>query len=537
MLSEQTVNAVRELPVVDIAELYIKDLRRSGSIYKGHSPFNEERTPSFTVSETKNIWHDFSAGVGGDGIKLVMLMEHLTFPEAVEKLCEMFNIPIEFEDNKVHKRYSSDTLELYCEWCIDNLKKRKDIQEYLYSRGLNNSSINSFEIGYAPTSKETIAFVRENLNLEEAKLLGIIDEGKRGFYARFIDRIMFPVRDHIGKLCGFSGRTVSNHPAKYVNSPDTPLFKKSKLLYGYHIAKKAVNKSGNFILCEGQMDVVLMHQAGLNTTFASMGTALTEEHVKIIGRNAMKGIVAYDGDEAGLRAANKAACLFSQRSISTSIIVFENGEDPADMISAGKKDEVEALLKKGVPAIQFCVDRVVEKYDISDPFQKKKAYDFILKEASRMHSIVRQSMIEYATSILGIIREVPQPAQRKSKGSVNSVLQREKELIKTAMDSKEKREALYETIKCFHLKEQIEKLWKEDFSDDELTNIYLDEKIPRSRNFEYDLLSIKFACLNRYILAVKNSKNMGFQTKVIEIREAQAKLNEIKKKMGDQRDD
>jgi len=531
MFSERTLESVRSLPVLDVAELYVRDLKKAGSVYKGFSPFNEEKTPSFVVSEQKNIWHDFSAGVGGDAIKLVMDMERLSFAEAVEKLCEMFGIEVEYEKNyQSQKKYSSSALEEYNEWCILNLKKRKDVIAYLTDRGVSRSSIEKFEIGFAPASRETVRFVLENLNAEEAKVLGIIDEGSRGLYARFIDRIMFPVRDHTGKLCGFSGRTFSNHPAKYVNTPDTPIFKKSKLLYGFNIAKTNVAKTKSFLLCEGQMDVVLMHQAGFENAFASMGTSLTEEHVKLIGRHAISGTIAYDGDSAGVRAALKAACMFSERAISTKIVTFDYGEDPADIIAEGRIDELRTKLGMGVPAVEFCVNSIASEYDTSDPFQKQKAYDAILKEASRMHAVVRQSMLEYATKILGVVRKVESKSKDRGRHS-GSILLREKELIKAAMDSEEKRALLYEARKCFRLKEEIEKLAKEELDDESLTEIYLDETIGRSKDFVHDLMSIKIACLTRYIAAVRSSKTMSFEEKVRKTREAQVKIDEMKQKM------
>jgi len=530
MIKSTTIDTLKNtVDVVEVAELYV-ELRKAGGAFKGLSPFNSEKTPSFTVTPSKGIWHDFSSGQGGDAIKLVQLIENLNFPEAVEKLCDMYNITVEQENDDGQPRLSSAPLEMYKDWCMKKLQTNEVALKYLRDRGVSDSTISDFEIGYSTSSREVVDFVRRSVMTEnEAIALGIIDLGENGLYGRFIERIMFPIRDHTGKLCGYSGRTIGSHPAKYVNTKDTPLFHKSSLMYGFDRAKEVISKKKFFILSEGQMDVVMQHQVGLKYSFASMGTALTPAHVKIIGRFADKGIIAYDGDRAGIEAAFKAAELFIRNMIDTKVVIFDDGEDPADLISQGRGQDIVKMMKNGIPSIRFCIDRLLIGHDLNNPFDKTKAFNEVQKFASQMSPLVTKAILEEASSILGTIEPEISREVAVGRRDVGVVEMRERELIKAAIlsGSEEDISQIMEVKKCFSLKAELEALKNMEFDNQLLTDIFLDENTITSGNLHADIRLFKIWCMKTFVSRIRSSSSMSTEKKLMQIREAQVKILQL----------
>lgn len=205
----------------------------------------------------------------------------------------------------------------------------------------------------------------------EYGVAGIGEDG--GAYARFIERLTFPIYTPNGKLVGFGGRTLSNHPAKYVNSPQTKYFNKSQLLYGYNLAKESIFKRHAIIITEGYLDVIMLHQAGFTHAVATLGTALTQEHIPFITRGDPEVIVAYDGDAAGVNAALKASMLLSTHGIRGGVVLFGGGMDPADMVQNGMSMELERLFHTPQPFIEFAIERIIKKYPLHDPLAKQSA--------------------------------------------------------------------------------------------------------------------------------------------------------------------
>lgn len=532
MIKSSTIDTLKNtIDIVEVAELYV-ELKKSGSNFKGLSPFQSEKTPSFMVSPSKGIWNDFSSGQGGDGIKLTMLVEGLTFPEAVEKLCDMYNITVEYENSGKIERISSAPLEIYKDWCIKQLHKNPVALKYLHDRGLTDDSISEFEIGYSPGSREVVNFVKSSTITEnDAITVGIIDSGDNGLYGRFIERIMFPVRDHAGKLCGYSGRTIGTHPAKYVNTKDTPLFHKSSLMYGFDKAKEVIAKKDFFVLSEGQMDVVMEHQVGIKYAFASMGTALTDKHVKIISRFAKKGIVAYDGDTAGINAAFKAAELFIRAMIDVKVVIFDDGEDPADLIAAGRAQEIVRLMKEGVPAIRFCIDRLILGYDLKNPFDKTRAFNSIKKFSDQMTPLIRQAILKEASQFIGLITNDNKRSIVRDAKIYTAMEIRERELIKAAILSGKEEDIrmLLEVNRCFSLKKELDALQNMEFDNSLLTEIFLDENIIPSANIKADIILFKIWCMKKFLSGIRSSNSMSLEKKVVKIREAQMKIIELEK--------
>ena len=530
MIKESTIDRLRQsVDIVSVAENYVV-LKKSGANFKANCPLHGENTPSFVVSPGKQIFHCFGCGSGGDSIKLVMEIEKLSYPEAIEKLCDEYNIPIEYESGGNNaKRISTNGLELYKKWCYVNLKSNTSALQYLRDRGVSDKSIEDFEIGFSPSSDEVVTFMKSTpIPLPEAIEVGILGHDKGRTYARFSSRIMFPIRDHTGKLCGFSGRTTVDHPAKYLNTSDTPLFNKSSLLYGLDRAKDKISKLGYFIVCEGQMDVVMMHQVGITQSFASMGTALTDLQVKRIKRYAKKGIVAYDGDKAGVAAAFKATELLMVNAVDSKVVMMKSDEDPAAMISSGRVSELKKLLSGGMSSVDFIIGKILDRYDLKSPFDRTSATNDISAFASRMMPIVMSDIISKAEDIIGNTIDVNVPKTTNILDDIPPPMA-EMEIIKAIMISEDDKEMaeLESAAKCFTMRDEIVMLKNKDYSSRRLTSIYLNDRIVSSADVISDIVLLKVWCMKRYLMKIQHNKDMSAEKKIILIREAQVKIMEL----------
>ena len=439
MITKDSIeNLKTHLDVVDIVSQFI-ELKKSGANFKACCPFHGEDTPSFVVSPAKQIYHCFGCGVGGDSIKFVMEYEKLSYPESLEKLASMVNVPLEYDNN--FKKVDSSLINKVNEYYEKLLSHNQTAREYLKSRGISDFSIEKFQIGYASTSSDTINFLKTNfLNLADAKDFGIIDSGQNGLYSRFIERITFPINTLNGTIVGFGGRTITGHNAKYINPPQTKLFNKSRLLYGYNLAKESIYKQKAVIVTEGYLDVVMLHQAGFANTVATLGTALTAEHLPILHRGEPKVIVAYDGDKAGLNAAFKASVLLSHSSFMGGVVIFKDGLDPADMVNSNQIDELNAMFSNSIPFIPFVIDFIIKKHNINDPQQKqlalKESNDF-LKTLNPILQEEYSSLIARKLNVNSALVQVQHfDNQRSTNVNLSSLDIAELNIIRTVLDDR-----------------------------------------------------------------------------------------------------
>ncbi|MEJ2373422.1 MAG: DNA primase, partial [Sulfurimonas sp.] len=284
MISQDSIEALKaRLDVVDVVGSYV-ELKKAGANFKAPCPFHDEKTASFVVSPSKQIYHCFGCGAGGDSIKFVMEYEKLNYPEAIEKLASQYNFTLTYTDSKDNKP-RSQLMEKLNEWYQNLLSHNQTAMSYIHERGIYESSIEKFGIGYAPKSHETINYLQsQQFNIAEGIEFGVVghDPDRGQTFARFIERITFPIHSANGSIVGFGGRTITGHNAKYVNSPETKYFNKSRLLYAYNIAKQAVFKKAEIIITEGYLDVIMLHQAGFDNAVATLGTALTNEHLPLL---------------------------------------------------------------------------------------------------------------------------------------------------------------------------------------------------------------------------------------------------------------
>lgn len=405
MIDNASIESLKNsIDIVDVIGNYV-ELRKAGANYKANCPFHGEKTPSFVVSPSKQIYHCFGCGVGGDSIKFVMELEKLSYPEAIEKLASMYNFSLRYTKGSSDYSDAKRVLEAIGQWYIKNLDRNQTAMQYLINRGISQNSIETFEIGYVPSGQEVMQFLQSVLlPLPKAAEAGIIaqNESGSGYYARLVERITFPIYSTSGALVGFGGRTITNHPAKYINSPQTKLFNKSRLLYGYHLAKESIYKNKKIIVCEGYLDVIMFHQAGFKEAVAGMGTALTPEHLPLLRKGDPKVILAYDGDKAGVAAALKAAQMLSAAGFDGGVVLFPEGQDPADLIAKGQSEAVAKLLREAKPLIPFVLEMMVRQYDLNDPRAKEAAFGTAKQYLDTLSPIIKDAYIPTAATLLGL---------------------------------------------------------------------------------------------------------------------------------------
>ncbi len=393
MIEEASIERLKtSIDIVDVIGSYI-ELKKSGANFKANCPFHGEKTPSFVVSPQKQIFHCFGCGVGGDSVKFVMEIEKLSYPEAIEKLASNYNIPLQYSKGRGSLNDEKRVLELLEQWYKKNLSQNQDAHKYLTDRGIEERFIEHFEIGYVGSGQSVIEYLKANqIPLPKAVDAGVIAVGERGeYYARLTDRVIFPIYNASGSIVGFGGRTLGNHPAKYINSPQTKLFNKSRLLYGYNLAKRDIYDKGRVIVTEGYLDVIMLHQAGYTTAVATLGTALTSEHLPILRKGEPKIILAYDGDKAGQAAALKASKLLSANGFEGSVVLFPEGKDPADMVSGGDREGLKNLLENGVDLAIFVIEQIKNSFDINNPYQKQNAIAEVNNYLNTLKPIVREA--------------------------------------------------------------------------------------------------------------------------------------------------
>ncbi len=405
MIDNSSIESLKNsIDIIDVVGSFI-ELRKAGANYKANCPFHGEKTPSFVVSPSKQIYHCFGCGVGGDSIKFVMELEKLSYPEAIEKLASMNNFSLSYTKGSSDYSDAKRVLEAIGQWYTKNLNQNPTAKQYLLDRGVSQSSIERFEIGYVPVGQQVMGFLTSALlPLPKAVEAGIIaqSENGQGFYARLVERITFPIYSASASIVGFGGRTITNHPAKYINSPQTKLFNKSRLLYGYHLAKESIYKNKKIIICEGYLDVVMFHQAGFNEAVAGMGTALTTEHLPMLRKGEPKVILAYDGDKAGIAAALKAAQMLSVAGFDGGVVLFPDGQDPADLIAKGQSEAVAKLLREAKALIPFVLEKIVEQYDLHDPRAKEAGFASLKQYLDTLTPIIKDAYIPTAATLLGL---------------------------------------------------------------------------------------------------------------------------------------
>lgn len=535
MIKKESIeNLKNHLDVVDVISQFL-ELKKTGANFKACCPFHGETTPSFVVSPAKQIYHCFGCGVGGDSIKFVMEYEKLSYPETIEKLASMYNFNLDYE-NTTEVKQDTKILEEVNKYYQKLFVNNDVVKEYIHKRGISEFSIEKFEIGYAPISIDTINFLKSNhYNLNDAIDLGIIDNGTNGLYSRFIERITFPIYSITGKLVGFGGRTITGHNAKYVNSPQTKLFNKSRLLYGYHLAKEQIYKKNQIIVCEGYLDVIMLHQAGFNTAVATLGTALTTEHLPLLRRGEPKVILAYDGDKAGLAAAFKASVMLSQSEFEGGVIIFADGLDPADMVNNGKINELNEIFSNPISYIPYAIDYIISKYEINDPNQKQKALteaNEYLKTLSLLNQDEYKRYLAQKLNIRENLVKISSNKQRTFEPNLTKIDIAELCIIKSILEKPKRLDSVLDIVdsSMFEVHKNEFELLLTDIENISLNSIVLNEKLENydDERLNQELLTLVYKFYTNKLTAISYDNTLDFKQKANLIRKIKDNIYQLK---------
>ncbi|MFY0603899.1 MAG: DNA primase [Flavobacteriaceae bacterium] len=470
MISRSTIDRVFETARVEEVIGEFVQLKKAGSNFKGLSPFTDEKTPSFMVSPVKQIWKDFSTGKGGNSISFLMEHEHFSYPEAIKYLAKKYNIEIEEteqSDEQKEQLNERESMFLVSKYAKDyfhdillNSNQGKAIGlSYFKERGFREETITKFELGYA--LDEWDAFTNQalkkgyDLKYLEKTGLTIVKETKQ--FDRFKGRVLFPIHSMSGRILGFGGRILTNDKkaAKYLNSPESDIYHKSKILYGIYHAKKEIAKQDNCFLVEGYTDVISFHQSGIGNVVASSGTALTSDQIRLVNRLTKNITVLFDGDAAGIRASIRGIDLILEQGMNVKVVTFPEGEDPDSFAKSHSDIELkEYLTNKAQDFINFKVSLLMESAQ-NDPVKKAGLIRDIVTSISKIpDSIQREVYVQECARIMDISERVlfSELAQLISK------------------TNKEEAKKHYETQRSFEVvKRQSEQL-------DDVDSLYLLEK-------------------------------------------------------------
>ena len=386
------------LAVEDVVGQYV-ELKRAGRNLKGHSPWGVDKTPSFMVSPEKGIWHDFSANKGGDIFTFVMEVEGISFKEAMEKLAAQAGVDLSKYrggDPNVTKRKlrAKQALELATRYYQACLVRNKPVCEYVfYKRNLNRKTVAEFKIGYSPAGGKALLEVLKKRGFTESELddAGLLNRFKSDM---FRDRMMVPFIDTTGNVIGFTARILGKGEPKYLNTPETLLFNKSRFIFGLHNAKESIRRSGYVVIVEGNMDVISSHQAGVKEAVATSGTAMTEQHLKALSNLTSDIRLAYDGDAAGVKATERAIMLAGDLGIELTVISnYHGAKDPDELI---QKDPTlwQKAVEERVPAVDWLLKKYEENLNLRLAPDKKKYSDVALKLLSYVKDEVERAAYE-----------------------------------------------------------------------------------------------------------------------------------------------
>jgi len=516
------------IDIVDIISNYI-EIKKAGANFKANCPFHGEKTASFVISPAKQIYHCFGCGVGGDAIEFVKEYEKLNYPEALEKIASIMNFSLSYTQGSSDHNETRRLLEQVQSWYSKNLDSSNISKKYLHDRGITQQSIERFGIGYVGASYELMNFLSANFlpipKAEEAGVVAKRDSG--GFYARLTERITFPIYSSSGAIVGFGGRTITNHPAKYINSPQTKLFNKSQLLYGYSKAKKHIYKNKKLIICEGYLDVIMLHQAGFNEAVATLGTALTQEHLPILRKGEPHIILAYDGDKAGIAAALKAGVMLTHSGFDGSVVLFPNGADPADMIARNQIQEVANLLRNGQPVIPFILEMTVKSYNLENPKEKEVAFGAIKTYLDTLSPILRDSYIAYSATLLGISSALFSSSSKSENIKTRFSSPRDDigqlSILKTLLENRDFIDILLDVAKPSifgNYTSLLESIIREERDNSNLIALMLDDniKIMQEDEFKKTLTSFLFRYYSKKLRTITSDESISLAKKSFLIR-------------------
>ncbi|KAB2338549.1 DNA primase [Cytobacillus depressus] len=445
-IAEEKVNEIRQaVDIVDIISDYVQ-LKKQGRNYFGLCPFHGENTPSFSVSPDKQIYHCFGCGAGGNAFSFLMDLEGFSFQEAAVKLAEKghvkldINVPSAIIPKSIppdiqQMLEAHELLRKFYHHLLLNTKDGQHALDYLLTRGFTIESIEKFQIGYSLNSWDFVYkfLAKRKFSAEVMQKAGLIIQSEKdgSFFDRFRNRIMFPIFDQSGKTIAFSGRTLGDDDPKYLNSPETPIFNKSKILYNFHLARPQIKKLHHAVLFEGFADVISGDLAGVENGIATMGTSLTDDHIAALKRNTQSITICYDSDNAGIEAAFRAANLFSDAGCQVKVASMPDGLDPDDYIKQfGPEKFRHEVIEASSTLMTFKLQYFRRGKKLQDEGDRLLYIEEVLTEISRLENAVekdyylRQLAEEFSLSLEALKDQEKQinfSDRRKNKGQANKI--------------------------------------------------------------------------------------------------------------------
>jgi DNA primase len=419
MIPKETIEEIRSrCNVVEVVGAYLPQLRRRGSTFKCNCPFHEEKTPSFTVNETRQIFHCFGCGIGGDVFRFVMEYEKVDFVTAVKMLAERAGVEIVFSAGEAGRSGDKDMLyrihreaAAFYHRLLTEGSEGTEARRYLEERDLPPDLIRAFQVGFAPNEWDGLMkrALQKGYTAEQLESAGLVvaseGRGAKTGYDRFRNRVMFPICDAMGRVIGFSGRIMNQAEkgAKYVNSPETLLFRKNQVLFAFDKARKALVDTRRDVIVEGQIDAMRCHQAGLHNTVASQGTALTENHARLIQRYADEVVLVLDADAAGVKAALASSEIFIAAELSVRVVTLPEKEDPDSLIRKNGAEALSGLMEQAPPALDFLIESLSRREQMDTEAGRMRVVKAALNLIRHCPSAARRDpMIRRAAELLHI---------------------------------------------------------------------------------------------------------------------------------------
>jgi DNA primase len=465
LYSDSVLDEVRNaVNIVSLVSEYVA-LKKRGRNHVARCPFHNEKTPSFNVSEEKQIFMCFGCGLGGDVFRFVMQIEHLSFPEAVRFIADRCGIKLpEVSDTSdiqtttssmdVLRKAMAEAVVLYHRCLVDSQEGKLPLK-YLEGRGVTRETIARFQLGYSPAGGDVLieAMKKKGFSIQTLEECGLVKHSEDGnrFYDGFRDRIMFPITDIQGRTVAFGARAMGDRPPKYLNSPETKLYNKSRNLYGLSYSKEAIKAREYAILVEGYMDFVIPFQHGVDNLVASLGTSLTPQQVELLGRYSHQVVVSYDPDSAGLAATQRSLDLFLEGDFRVKVLRLPSGQDPDEFVRAAGPEAYQIRARESVPYLEFVFDTAIQKQGVlDDPKKKVQVVNTVLPYLAKLPSAVERSdyIFQFARK-LGIedqqlLAETKRAAQQKrprlaedSIAAVVSMKSAEKKLLQLLLGNPE----------------------------------------------------------------------------------------------------
>jgi len=423
----------RQADIVRIVGDYVT-LKKTGANWSARCPFHKETKPSFSVNPSKEIFYCFGCQKGGSVFNFIMEIERVTFPEAIKIVAEKSGMPLPkmVDDGRfeARKRDSDQVIELNqwaLTWWEDQLQSKaaRGVREYLKQRGIDDETAKTFQLGFAPDSWDALSthLRQKGASQEQLEKSGLVvkkEEG--GSYDRFRGRLIFPVFDTLGKPIAFGGRTLDPEgEPKYLNSPETPAYTKGRHLYGLHLTRDEIRRQGFAILVEGYLDLIIPYQSGVRNVVASLGTALTPEQVKLLGRFARRVVVNYDGDRAGVQAAKRAIETVLAEDIEIKVLVLPDNADPDDFIRKNGVSEYNRRRGEAQPHIQFVIDQAVRDRNLNQPADKAVAVEETLPFVRAVRNrIQKREYFDIAMDALRVQRDQRRELWQQVRGAASA---------------------------------------------------------------------------------------------------------------------